>query len=222
MKDIGKEWNKGSLLLVKTSIVFLLISTLGLLAIPVISALELAQTSVYYSAIQFFLHFQFNGWMIFAVLGLIIKYLEDYDGFLWNKNLTYFYWVLVVATAATFALAITWSSPVQILFWINSVGVVAQLAALILLTYELQKYYRKIRIRTNSWQWVLINIGLFSLAFKILIQSAVVIPDIAIVAYTIRNFVIGFIHLIMLGAISSVIIFFLEQGQLDKTGYQRN
>jgi hypothetical protein len=43
---------------------------------------------------------------------------------------------------------------------------------------------------------------LIALSFKIVIQSFVAFPNIAVISYTIRNFVIGFIHLLMLGCIS--------------------
>ena len=43
-------------------------------------------------------------------------------------------------------------------------------------------------------------------ALKIVVQTAVVVPYIATVAYTIRNFVIGFIHLIVLGLVTHMLL----------------
>jgi hypothetical protein len=40
------------------------------------------------------------------------------------------------------------------------------------------------------------------MGLKVLMQAAVAVPQVAILAFTIRNYVIGFIHLNMLGAIS--------------------
>src|SRR5690606_36595783 len=57
----------------------------------------------------------------------------------------------------------------------------------------------------NVSVWLL-AVGLVSLLFKIIAQIAVAIPFIAEISYSIRNFVIGFIHLTMLGSISLVLI----------------
>ena len=47
-----------------------------------------------------------------------------------------------------------------------------------------------------------LGISLLAFVLKVLIQSAVVFPALAEVSYTIRNLVIGFIHLLMLGGLS--------------------
>jgi len=69
----------------------------------------------------------------------------------------------------------------------------------------------------SGWSRSLMLIAFWSLAGKILIQTAVVIPFIAKAAYTIRNYVIGFIHLVLLGAMSSLIISLaLHHGMLTR------
>ena len=48
----------------------------------------------------------------------------------------------------------------------------------------------------------LLRLAFASFIIKILVQSAVAVPFVAEAAYTIRNYVIGFIHLILLGAMT--------------------
>ena len=45
--------------------------------LPIIIFQGARNSSAYHMAVQFFLHFQFNGWFIFGVLGLLFKYLKD-------------------------------------------------------------------------------------------------------------------------------------------------
>ena len=48
----------------------MLLSTLAIWSIPPIMIKMGAGSPIYQAAVQFYLHFQFNGWFIFAVLGL--------------------------------------------------------------------------------------------------------------------------------------------------------
>jgi hypothetical protein len=55
---------------------------------------------------------------------------------------------------------------------------------------------------------------LLSFSAKILIQTAVVIPQVAVISYTIRPFVVGFIHLTMLGSISLYLMVYMMSQQM--------
>ena len=58
----------------------------------------------------------------------------------------------------------------------------------------------------STFAYNIILVALFALFLKVLIQAIIVIPAMAAVSYSIRNFVIGFIHLLMLGCLSLFII----------------
>ena len=49
---------------------------------------------------------------------------------------------------------------------------------------------------------------------KIIIQTAVIVPQIGVVAYTIRNFVLGFIHLLLLGMATCFLLGFAAHENL--------
>ncbi|MEZ4987273.1 MAG: hypothetical protein R2795_19890 [Saprospiraceae bacterium] len=61
---------------IKTGLVFLLVSSLGLWAIGPITAGGMRASIWFYLAVQFYLHFQFNGWFIFTVVGLLLRAVE--------------------------------------------------------------------------------------------------------------------------------------------------
>lgn len=201
-RDLKKSNNYPSHLLLKTALVLLFISTLGTWALGAIMNSPLKGTSWYYGAIQFFLHFQFNGWFVFAITALFTKYLE---GKKININKTYFikfYYTLLLSCFLTFFLALTWSTPTTFLFLTNSIGVIIQIFALYFLWKMLIAEKMSIKHLIQYDVFRLWKIAFFLLSLKILMQSLVAIPRLAILSYTIRNFVIGFIHLLMLGVLS--------------------
>jgi hypothetical protein len=206
-RDLRKSPEKTqSRLLLKSALWFLFISTLGTWALGAMMNSSLRGTAWYYGVIQFFLHFQFNGWFVFAVLAILFKFLED-KGILIKKTLfRNFYLLLVISCIFTYALAVTWSTPDKLIFWTNSLGVLIQMFALI--TFWLLVLGVKDRVKQVTTHWAY---GLWILAFllfslKIIIQTLVAIPHLAVVSYTIRNFVVGFVHLLMLGVLTVFIM----------------
>lgn len=205
--------------LIKTALFFQVLSTFALWAMAPIMALDLRGSGWYHMAIQFYLHFQFNGWFIFSILGLFFKILEEQKHTISNKDSYWFYRLLVASCFLTYALAIAWAKPNQLIFWVNSLGVFLQFAALVFFLRLYRKAVPTLRALFQSWHLRFFQISLLSFTLKILIQTAVLIPYIAVIAYTVRNFVIGFIHLLLLGVITHFLIAFglyKKQWQADK------
>ncbi len=206
-KDLRNQHLKqsASVRFVKTALVFMIISTLALWAMAPMMVSELKGSALYYATVQFYLHFQFNGWFIFAVLGLFFKILENHQIELPKKLMNGFYLLLVVSCFPTFALAVAWSNPLPFVFWINNIGVIIQLLALICFVLLIKKILPDLNSIFTGKVRLFFVIAFICFIAKILMQSAVIIPSMAMVAYTIRNFVIGFIHLVLLGVISHFI-----------------
>jgi len=94
---------------------------------------------------------------------------------------------------------VAWSNPYLIVFVINGAGVILQFMALILFGLLLRQTSGEFQRVFTSTLRVFIYMALFCFVMKILMQTALVIPAMAKVGYTIRSFVIGFMHLILLG-----------------------
>lgn len=69
--------NSASAWFVKISLAFFLLSGLGPFALGFIMANGLGQSNWYYFAVYFYLHFQYNGFFLFGILGLFFKLLEE-------------------------------------------------------------------------------------------------------------------------------------------------
>ncbi|GAB5555372.1 MAG: hypothetical protein Sapg2KO_49630 [Saprospiraceae bacterium] len=204
-RDLGKT-SFFSHLLVKAALVFMALSTLGVWMMGPIMAMNLRGSSLYYMAVQFYLHFQFNGWFLFAALALLFQNVESQSIFYSKRLANWFVTLLILATILTYALAIAWSQPELYVFIVNGVGVFVQLLALVCFLGLVWKARNRFLVGYTKEQRLLIKIAFLSFAAKVIVQSSVVLPFVAKAAYTIRNYVIGFIHLILLGTISSFIL----------------
>jgi hypothetical protein len=184
--------------LIRLAIIFMLISTVGLWALgPIISQLG-RMHELYFMSIQWFLHFQLNGWFVLGVLGLVVLYYESQGHTLqlpeWKLYL------LALSVVLTYALAVTWAEPSVWAFQVNGVAVILQLLAYSWFVLPLFKLLDKLILSlAGSW---LLRAALTSLVLKGLLQALLVLPQIAVMSYTIRMYVIGFLHLVLLGIMS--------------------
>ena len=198
----------------RAALVFMLLSTLALWAMPIIMLKGLQGKAIYYMAVQFYLHFQFNGWFLFAGLALFFRLLENGQISLPARPVRWFFWLLAISCFLTYALAVAWSNPSAAIFALNSSGVVVQLIALLLIFMIIREAYPALNALLTGWSGFLIRFAGAGFALKILIQAAVVIPYLATVSYTIRGYVVGFVHLILLGVMTPLLLGFAARSGL--------
>ena len=214
-KDI-KGMQGPSIRFAKAAIVFLLLSTIALWAMPPIMINGYTNRAIYYMSIQFYLHFQFNGWFTFAVLALFFHLLKSKNIEVPQQPTNAFFWILSISTFFTYALALAWAEPLPAIFATNSLGVILQLIAMGYFFYMVKMTHQELHHQLGGWGFRLIKLAFALFALKVIMQAAVVIPAIATVAYTIRNFVIGFIHLVLLGVITQFLLGYASlSGQLN-------
>ena len=215
LKD-AKPINKGSysFRFVQWALWFMVLSTLAIWCMPILMANEMRGSAFYYAAVQFYLHFQFNGWIIFAILGLFFKLTEFHHLPVSKKNANRFLNLLIISCLLTYVLAVTWSTPLAILFYVNSTGVALQLAALVYFVFIFKDMRSYMDRHFSGWVRNIFLLALISFIIKIIIQTAVIVPQIGVVAYTIRNFVLGFIHLLLLGMATCFLLGFATHENL--------
>ncbi|MDB0037776.1 hypothetical protein N9F08_00260 [bacterium] len=130
-----------SLQFIKTGLYFGLLSSLFPYAIGVLSAKGLNGTEAYRSLVYSFMHLQYNGWFLFIVLGLFIKFLEA-------NAITYkyhyarrFYWLFVIATIPAISLSFIGASFAQYLTLATYSSVILLAVGLIYFILSIQFYY---------------------------------------------------------------------------------
>lgn len=203
LKDLSKQKPSIDRTFAKWAIIWILISTLGLWSIAPISIFLGKIHPLYAASVQFFLHFQLNGWLIYGVLAILFNQLRSKKEEVTFPKVTFI--IMQFSLILTYALSITWSTPESFLFYLKGLGVVLQLIAFALLVFFIKRNF-EINLRFKDiGSWLLLA-GIISLGAKVLVQTAFALPYITNVAHTIHNFVIGFIHLTLIGAISFILI----------------
>lgn len=189
--------NPHTQLLLKTTIVCLVISSLGAWSLGPVGGL-LGKTSVYFQlSIQFFLHFQLNGWFLTAFITLFFHFFSGTKTILHFNS---FYGLWILSMVFTFELLLAWYLDAPLFFKLNAIGVIAQFIAFGILGYSV---WKKIQLRQPLWfsQWWFI-LACISLLLRILTQLSTVVESIATSTQAIRSWIIGFIHLNTLGIIT--------------------
>lgn len=196
--------------LLKASLIFMVISTAGVWCLgPAVSVL--GQASAFFQiAIQFFLHFQFNGWFLIAVLAVLFHKLQIKD----SKDFRRFFNLLIISTILTFALPVNWFAPHISLLWINALGVLLQIVSLYLFLKLIKKPFNELLNTSSKLTKFLYHFSMLCFILKIGLQTMSLIPEISNMAFHHRNLVIGFIHLTMLGVISGFLFAYILQSKL--------
>nr|WP_294789042.1 hypothetical protein [uncultured Flavobacterium sp.] len=209
-KDCLRDKSPSQRLLL-VSILFMILSTFGVWCLgPAVSTLG-KQSALYQIAIQFFLHFQFNGWFILAVLALFLKQFQDkIDEVKFKK----FYFLIIISTLLTVSFPVRWFIENDILSYINGFGVLIQFGAFIYFYKMLKPQMQHFKNSLNKTTKIVYGLALCSLFLKVGIQLLTIFPNLAEVSHQIRNFVIGFIHLTTLGIITGFLFGILLQNKM--------
>jgi hypothetical protein len=178
----------------KAGLFYLTISAIGPFATAPIIAMGEAGTPIYYNAIYYYLHFQYNGWFTFAILAVIYKMLESKRI---KTNGSLVFTLFNLAVIPTFFLSVLWNQP-GIIF--NIIGATAAILQVFALFYLLKD------IKFLNWKWrgveTVFLLAVSAFILKIVLQLISAIPSVAVLAYQQRNITIAYLHLVLLGFVS--------------------
>ena len=215
---VRKVWlkSRGDLFF-RAALLWLVLSTAGIWSLAVVMSQGNEYFAYYHGSVQFFLHFQFNGWFTFAALSLFFRVMEEFGISFSPRDHKTFFVLLMLSTLLTFALALSWAAPDEIMFYVNGLGVVLQVGALYFFLRIVRSAGRAYLSNVNLMVRIFSRAALLSFVLKVIIQLLVVIPSVAVISYTIRLYVIGFFHLILLGMITLFLIAYGLQKQYFTT-----
>lgn len=190
----------------KAALVFMLLSSLGPLALGPVMVMGLKGTPWYDMAIYFYLHFQYNGWFTLAVFSLLIKLLEQAGILVDIKKGRAILKLLIygiIMTLALSALGFGFSPYVRIVGFAGAA--LQQWAGFILLKMLFVKS-ELYKILINSWVKWFFGLALFSWLVKVMMQFLSSFPLISNFAYFNREAIMTYLHLSFLGFTSCFII----------------
>lgn len=199
IKTVGHWWIKAALL-------FNVLSSLGAFSLAFMMVTKNLHQNWYLASVYFFLHFQYNGWFLFACLGLATdKFFSSVSTVILKR----IFWLFALACVPAYILSALW---LPIPLWVYIVVVFAafsQLAGWVLFIQQLRKQLPDIRPTINKTvQWLLF-LSSIALSIKLFLQLASTIPSLSTLAFGFRPIVIGYLHLILLGVITLFLLGFL-------------
>ncbi len=206
--------NRFSWKLVKTALLYLIISSIGPWAIGGVMA-TLGPESIWYkTSIYFYLHFQYNGWFILTLLGVLFYIFEE-NGIVFNTHkLKSFFLLLNFGILFTFFLSVLWITPPIIFYIFGLMGAVAQGLAFYELYFLLKQQFPILKKLFSSPAFSLLKIAGILMIIKLLVQLFSAIPYVADLAYRLKDFIIGYLHMVFLGIVITSLLVFLKYFKL--------
>lgn len=191
--------NRLSWLAIRISLVFMILSSIGPYALGPLMAMDMSDSPWYNLAIYFYLHFQYNGWFAFAIIGLSIKLLDDYEIAYPGKLVKWLILILAIACIPAYALSASWAPLPKIISVIGLVASVIQIVAMVLLVRISALVLSRLAERVNKIAFVLISLAYFFFIAKNFIQFLSAFEDIALLGFETRNYIIAYLHMIFIG-----------------------
>ncbi len=199
VNDLSKPWFVGGLF-------FAVLSSVGVFGLSYMMISGHMTQNLYLAATYYYLHFQYNGFFLFACIGLLIDSIRNVGAEISEKENRTMFWLMFFGCLVGYGLSVLW---LKLPLWIF-IGIVIATSAQ---TLAAVKIYKMVK---NNWKhlvvnfspmqrFVLIYVG-FAFFVKILLQLGSNIPAVSQFAFGFRNIVIAYLHLILLMCISVFLI----------------
>jgi hypothetical protein len=204
LNTVVKNWFKAGL-------VFNVLSSLGTFYLAYMMATKNIHEKEYLASIYFYLHFQYNGWFTFIVLGLFHDYFK-----LDHQKYMRLFWLFFFACIPTYFLSTLWLKLPVWLYSLTVVGAIIQVYAWFkFISHLIREKRNELKQITFFLKYILLFIG-FAMSVKLLLQLGSTIPTVSKLAFGFRPIVIAYLHLVLLGIISLSILFYGYSTQLIK------
>ena len=201
---------------INASLLFMIFSSIGPWALGIIMN-TLGNTSHWYkNAIYFYLHFQYNGWFIFCLIGLFLFILEKNKIHFDRKIIASLYKLMIISCCLTLFLSFLWIKPSKFIYVLAIIGAVCQIIALLKLNQIIITFKQKLAEIFTPFTLNLLKFIYFLFAIKIVLQLLTSSNYFAELVSQIVDFVIGYLHLTFLGIVSISLLVFLKEFKLIK------
>ena len=149
--------------------------------------------------IFYYLHFQYNGWFLFATIAFTLFLLERRGITLPASKVDNLYKLMLIAVFLGYFSNILWAHPGWIYNVLALIGGAAEIGAFFILLLILKRYHNYLKHTISNFTYKVLMTVLLIFMIKTVLQFMGSLPYYADLTYTIRDFVIGYLHMIMLG-----------------------
>ncbi len=202
--------HKQSFLFIRSALFFMLFSGLGPWLLGVMIKLFGKESAVYYDTIYFYLHFQYNAWFLFSLIGISLYFVEKQGVQMPEDKLKRLHYILFFSTLLSYFSNTLWAQPGLLFNSIAFAGVLGEWFGLFLLIRYLYVHRGLFARKFSRYQIIILRWVYLFLLLKASLQIFQVFPYFALVSYHIHNFIIGYLHLLMLGIFTPFLFIFLS------------
>lgn len=185
---------------VKWALILLFVSNMAPFALGPVSATQ-GKTDLYYSLIYFYLHFQYNGWFTFALLGLLLHQLEKQGLSTANKLVKLGFLLKLIAVFPAYLLSVLWTSPGMVWNFLGGMAAFTQLIGLVLILVFVFKHLTLIFKAHADLMKILFFTGAAAVCIQHVLMLLSAFPALSSIAFA-RNIVIAYLHLVLLGFVT--------------------
>lgn len=191
----------------KAAIVFAVLSSFGVGMLGYLMATKNVNINIQQATTYFYLHFQYNGWLVFACFGLLFNFLDSKG--ITIRNLERFFWVYAVACLPAYFLSTLWMHLPLSIYLIVALSALLIFGGWIWLFMQLKPYVSQMTTGVARWGKWLLALSALAYTIKVFLQAGSMIPSLNNMAFGYRPIVIGYLHLVFLGVISLFLLGYL-------------
>ncbi|HLS67059.1 MAG TPA: hypothetical protein VK029_08720 [Pseudogracilibacillus sp.] len=183
----------------------LFISSIGPWSLGVIGARGLKESPLFDMAIYFYLHFQYNGWLFFFLIGLFLFFIHQRGAL--RKEITFQLGFILtfIALFPAYVLSILWYDVGTVGIILAVIGAIGQLSGTLIIVVQLFVNLKQTTTH-NSRPLQLLLLAVFGLLIaKSVMELGLLYVPFAQLIYETRAVVIGYLHLTFLGFITLAI-----------------
>ena len=191
------------------SFVSLVLSSFGTFYLARLMSSGVEQPQAQRAAIEFYLHFQYNGWFFFALMGL-------FSDFLYGKRVQVnlsklLFLVMLLAVFPTYLLSISWIPMHPAFRYVAGCAALAQLVCTLGYGWQIQKQSSGLlRCIAPHFRVIWRAIG-GALLVKLTLQMLSAIRSFSHLAFGFRPVTIAYLHLVLLVIVSGFLLLYLFQ-----------
>jgi hypothetical protein len=204
-KDIKRSGQKNILFpWFKAATFFNAFSSVGAFSLAYMMATHQLHQSWYLAAVYFFLHFQYNGWFSFTILGLISEKFAKLK--VPYSRLVIIFRLFAVACIPAYFLSALWL-PIPIVVYIMVVmAAVLQVIGWGWILRIARAKSQQLKKELSSIPYFIFLLSFVAFSIKFLLQLGSTIPSLSTFAFGFRPIIIGYLHLVLLGITSLFIL----------------
>lgn len=204
-KDLNKlKVNRISHLWFKAALIFSVISSIGPFCLAYMMSGHAINQKLYLTSVYFFLHFQYNGWFLFACIGLFISKLTELN--FEEKSFKTIFWIFAISCVPSYFLSALWLPIHKIIYLLVVVAAMMQMVGWVWLIRIIRKNISILKSELSKPAKWLMSLAAISMSIKLILQLGSTYPALSQLAFGFRPIVIGYLHLVFLALISVFIL----------------